>query len=67
MNPLTTLSPSIPLDAEVETVVVSVVLDMEYSQYLAEEDSIQEQLREALGILEFKVVDIQAASYGLKQ
>jgi hypothetical protein len=54
-------------DGELETVVVSAVLDMEYSHYLTDGDSVQKQLREALAGLGLEVVDIQAESYGLKQ
>ena len=56
-----------PLDGELETVVVSAVLDMEYSNYLTDGDSVQKQLREALAGLGLEVVDIRAESYGLKQ
>jgi hypothetical protein len=58
---------SFSLDGELETVVVSAVLDMEYSNYLTDGDSVQKQLREALAGLGLEVVDIRAESYGLKQ
>ena len=54
-------------DEEVETVVVSAVLDMEYSRYLTQEDSVHQHFTEPLTVLGIKVVDIQAATYGRKQ
>jgi hypothetical protein len=54
-------------DDAVGTVVISAVLDMEYSQYLREEDLMETQLTAALKALGFKVVDIHASKYGHKQ
>ena len=48
-------------------ITVSVILDMDYRQYLKEEDEIRLQLEEAFKSKGLDITDIRAMKYGHKQ
>lgn len=56
-----------PLHTDVAHVALSVVLDMEYSQYLKEQEQVEKELLTALDDFGLEVVEIHAESYDLKQ
>ena len=51
----------------IETVFVSVILDLEYSQYLKEEDSVIAQLEVLLRTLSLGIMDYEAVEFGHQQ
>lgn len=50
-----------------ETVTISVVLELDYSQYLKEEEVVTTQLKDALKELGLEVDIIKSAEFGHKQ
>lgn len=50
-----------------ETVTISVVLELDYSQYLKEEELVTTQLKDALKELGLEVATIKSAEFGHKQ